>query len=68
MDPEVVVFAAGFQQHHAGIAISRKPVGEHAPRRAGTDDDVVVIADGIRSYADMYSSTVWCSRRTLDSW
>jgi hypothetical protein len=46
--PDPVVAPAGLQQQHAGIRRGRQPVRQHAAGRAGTDDDVIVIAvDGL---------------------
>jgi hypothetical protein len=44
VDPVVVVAAARFEQQHANVRIGRQPIGEHAARRAGADDHVVVAA------------------------
>ena len=42
VDPEVVVPPARLEQQHADAGVGGQPVGEHAPGRAGPDDDVVV--------------------------
>ena len=42
MDPGIAVLAAGLQQQHAMAAGFRQPRGEHASRRSGAGDDVVV--------------------------
>ena len=41
MDPEIGVLGAGLQQQHGMFAVRAQPVGQHASRRAGADDDVV---------------------------
>ena len=47
MDPEAVVVAAGFEQHHLVLARFAEPRGDDAARRARTDDQVVALFDGI---------------------
>ena len=42
VDPRVAVPSARFQHQHAGVAVLGQPVGQHATRRARTNDDVVV--------------------------
>jgi hypothetical protein len=43
VDPEVAVLGPGFEQQHTVLRIGAEPVGQHAPGRSGTDDDVVVV-------------------------
>src|SRR6266446_6186090 len=51
VDQRVGIAAAGFQQQHTYGRISGKPVGEHAARRSGADDDVVVTSSFSHRYA-----------------
>ena len=44
VDPGVGVFAAGLQQRDRHARLLAQPVGEHAARRSGSHDDVVVAA------------------------
>ncbi len=41
VDPEMAVVAAGFQEQHAMAARRGQPIGQHAARGAGADDDVI---------------------------
>ena len=41
VNPDVGVLWARFQQQHRMLAVGREPVGQHAPGRAGADDDVI---------------------------
>ncbi len=42
MDPRVGVLAAGLDHQHLRRRVGRQPVGQHAPGRAGADDDEIV--------------------------
>ncbi len=42
VDPRIAVARTGLEQQHRMPAPGREPVGEHASRGAGADDDVVV--------------------------
>ena len=44
VDPGIAVLRPGFQEQHRGLAVGGKAVREHAPGRAGADDDVVEAA------------------------
>jgi hypothetical protein len=41
MDPEIGVLRSRLKQQHGMFAVRAQAVGEHASRRAGTDDDVI---------------------------
>ena len=41
VDPDVVVFTAGFEKGNRGCGVLGQPVREHAPGAAGTDDHVI---------------------------
>ena len=45
MDPRVAVPAPGLQQQHRNVGIGTQAIGEDAPGRARTDDDVVELSD-----------------------
>ncbi len=42
VDVGVAVLAAGLDHQHADVLVLAEPLGQHATRRAGADDDVVV--------------------------
>jgi len=42
MNVRMPVASAGFDQKHLRAFVLSKPIGEHAARRSGADDDVVV--------------------------
>ena len=41
VDQRVAVRPAGLDQHDAGTGIFAQPIGQHAPRRAGADNDII---------------------------
>jgi hypothetical protein len=44
VQPHPIIASACFQKQYAAVGIARQPVGKNAARRAGTDDDVVVLS------------------------
>ena len=69
-DQQRLVRAAGLEQQHARRGIGGEPVGQHAARRAGADDDVVV--SRFRHFAlrpvDYSSSLCDYSRQSILPW
>src|SRR6185295_8079150 len=41
VDPEIVIFATGFQQQHADVRICAQPVRKQAAGGSGADNDVI---------------------------
>ena len=44
MHPVIIVAAPRLQQQHARPAVGGQPVGQHATRRSGTNDDEVKVS------------------------
>ena len=54
-DHQAIVAAARLHQQHANLRILAQSIGEHAARRAGADDDVVVRTQDSPTVTDLTS-------------